>query len=542
MINDNKRFKIMNNTIDNKSKLILNLIPVAMRPKTVIDYKRIYKLREQIVADPNQNKTDLMNNINIFCTFPPVMTKYYNSQLSFTDNFNQDKYEALLDLISAIFNKKPDVKVHVIYSNFCLREHYTDDHTHVLKRKVLDQFTEKRDLISFCEIDEIDNLPSDITHIIFLNVLLTENVKKLFTEKIFQAQKKVYMFQMFLENTVEHALVEQFYYLLPELLAREGIPLSKKLKNSQKDYIIKRFIINKFTNIDYNNNEQCIIYGAYKETHSLNINLIDGLIFNDGINKIYVKNSHLLNYDEDSKSYSDIVAEVPIEYPKKPNTNIRRRIITDEIERVERIERVDCTNVKQNPIKLHISYGNNFTLFARKDIILYFNSLRNNKNIVYEDIIWNISYIFLNHGFHKNVRDTIIRHIEHYGVDLDCFDEYLHNIIRKYNLSVNLEDLRFFIEYLLFMLSKFKSADDEKTLQMCFFSDTPKGAIIKKRILTLNRIKIFNEKKSRADDLRFILEKYSKDKRTGKHVVEILVQFCVNILECIPLFGYGIYF
>jgi hypothetical protein len=125
-----------------------------------------------------------------------------------------------------------------------------------------------------------------------------------------------------------------------------------------------------------------------------------------------------------------------------------------------------------------------------------------------------------------------------FGIDLDNFDEYLHVILRKYNLDLNIENLRFYIEYMLFMISNCNTTEDEQTLQMSFFSDVPKASIIKKRILIMSKIRLFNSKMNRTEYLKFLLEKYFRDVNGSKGSVEKVALLCENMIKCFPLLGY----
>ena len=197
------------------------------------------------------------------------------------------------------------------------------------------------------------------------------------------------------------------------------------------------------------------------------------------------------------------------------------------------------SNQKQASQMLSINNYSKFTLFARKDILIYLQSLQRNKEIIYEDIVWSMSYIFINHGFTKSVRDQIINHIEFYGMDLDDFEDYIHDILRRYHLDITFENMRFYLEYLLYMLSHCINEEDEKNLQISFFIGNSKTPFVKNRILLMSKIKSMIDNKFIYSHLRYNIEKFLIHKNFSKNLLDQITHLANNLLRCKILYGYG---
>jgi hypothetical protein len=592
--------------IDRPPRLVINLLPITVTETIYNYYIKIIRSRREILENQNQNKSDTLRNLVAFCSFPANMAMFYQKAIDLDDKhiINTDKYRALVDLLKTFkLNKVNKTFINIIYAD---EANNGEDNINILINRLSDEkdLSGIKELIRFIDLDHIatddfQNLDSGI--FIFLNVFLKNDVKSLF-KAIFDiaSYSRVLIYHLFLEYTVEQNLLEEFYPNLFAFIEKDVNELSliKKIyKEGRMEYFLKKNLINlnpcsDDTKIPLTHDDM-IINALDKENNPIDIKEVDGLIFNDGRNKVFFKNIESLDFNYVYKLNNHTWDELLTRKIDVSNesTRKRRRVASKSIEKFKNnnVNNISCfsnnilpqlknrrnkmlieddsdeeifelvnnstdiiTNLVQsnninNNSNFSICKNGSFCYSAKKDLKNYFLSL-NKSDLNPFDIIWNIGHIFINHGFTKRVRLNISSHIEKYGINLEDFENYADDIFRRFNLlsEINTENLRFYLEYFLFILNEIKTAEDENLYQLTFYTETNKSQLLKKRILNMSKLRFLLKNLNTKENIRFLMNQVKGNisqiggvKLAGDVDLNILVNLGFNTLRGIDLFGYG---
>jgi hypothetical protein len=335
----------------NSIKSLINFIPIYPSRLDFLQYICILKERKKLVLDKkHENKSDLIKNLSTFCSFPALMVKYYLNQLesiklklSDESSINKNKLNMLINLIKTILKGEDnpmqsvqfpsqDITINIIYS-----DHSSDDSRfNVLKnfkQNILKEFDKEKNVINFYSSsnDDVEDLLDDFSKqkfsiFIFFNAFITaKSVGKLF-RGIFNSvrNKNLFIYHLYLENTVEQNLVCEFYNNLEDILYKD-ITLLQCLDKETKENVLKKNLINlRFFNSNgfnelVSNNK--IIWP--RDSKQLSKEDFDGVFIIDKISKIFTKNSDFfVNKNNNNSSFNPATEEASWDFILDEHFNI----------------------------------------------------------------------------------------------------------------------------------------------------------------------------------------------------------------------------
>lgn len=298
----------------NNSKVFINFIPIGLSKVDYLQYLSILRERKSILNKKQENKNDLIKNLATFCYFPSLMVKYYLNKLEDSDNkllkieedclVNRNKLNSLCEMIKLIFSINNKCHINILYSEPNLD---TDSRLiqtiKLLKTSVFKNFDkEKKKNIHFYSLlsDEIDTIFSNINEqnvFVFFNVCINSRIVGKFFRYAFNSFKNrnLFIYQFYLENTIEQNLAEQFYLTIDDMVGSDAV-LFSNLSKENKEILLKknlmklRYVLNE--NIF---NEKILPNFIFeKENSKISLDNMDGMMIIDNSSVIYAKNSDFI--------------------------------------------------------------------------------------------------------------------------------------------------------------------------------------------------------------------------------------------------------
>ena len=321
-------------------RIILNFIPVPLNQTDFLQYLSILRERKNFVLNKKQeNKTDLIKNLSAFCSFPGLMIKYYlnkledkNLKLTEENYVNRNKINCVKYLIKSIFymylydnnmqnpmneNSFNRIHVNVVYSEPSLdTEPRLASIIRNLKSTILKEFDKERKYLHFYSIstdyEEIFANTHEQNVFIFFNSFLTQKITGKFFRRMFNCFKNrnLFIFQLFLENTIEQNLVEEFYSSATDEIFFKDNVLINTLSKETKEIVLKKNLINmKYSNSNSPNLWEDSFVFRNSENKKVDLGYFDGLLILDNCIQIFTTNSNFIQAQKKSEMDWDYILD-----------------------------------------------------------------------------------------------------------------------------------------------------------------------------------------------------------------------------------------